>query len=101
MSNKPWDKLDPLDLMLRRAIPDGPETVGVQVVIRKVCGFEAFNIRPYHNYEHWGSGYEVEGGGVRARKEDLDDAIQVWAETLARFQAGGTLKPWERQQEKP
>ena len=78
MSDKKWSMLNPLDRELRQACVDGPKTEGVQVTIEKVCGFELFNTRPYHNYETWGSGYRVMGQGITVSREDLDDAVLDW-----------------------
>lgn len=58
--------LEPLDRRLREALPppngfEGKSASGIQVRIDKVCGFELFNTRPYHNHETWSDGYEVVG----------------------------------------
>ena len=50
---------------------------GVMLTIRFRRGFEIFNTRPYHNYEDWGDGYEIETyDGQKFVAEDLDDAIK-------------------------
>lgn len=86
MSNKGWDKINPLDRDLRKAFGAGMFT-GVKVRIEMVNGFELFNTRPYHNYETWSDGYQVtvysrdtDDPGkplVFAVAEDLDDAIAL------------------------
>lgn len=83
MTNKGWDKINPLDRDLRKAFGAGMST-GVKVKIEMINGFELFNTRPYHNYETWSDGYEItvystENGkpAAWARAEDLDDAIAL------------------------
>jgi len=66
VSDKPHASLDPLDRRLRDALPPPSgfthsSASGVQLRIDKVCGFELFNTRPYHNHETWSDGYEVVG----------------------------------------
>lgn len=78
MSNKPWDKIDPLDKLIRTTTNCGMED-GVVMKIEFISGFEKFNTRPYHNYETWSQGYRVEGRGVMVEREDLDDAVREWA----------------------
>ena len=87
MSNKGFDKLMQIDQELRRAFPVGPAQVKHPVTIRMVQGFEMFNTRPYHNYETWSTGWEIEGGGVGACEEDLDDALGVFLERLIAHRA--------------
>lgn len=60
MSDKPYDKLDNTDTILRVATPVGMED-GVKQVILRHCGFELYNTRPYHNYETWSDGYIIMG----------------------------------------
>ena len=86
MSNKPYSKIDPLDRMIRETARCGM-TNGVVVTIEFISGFELFNTRAYHNYEARSQGYRVTGKqgyrvtgkGVTVEREDLDDAIKVWA----------------------
>lgn len=100
MSNKPQAKLNELDLALRKAHP----VVGfcsnhTQCTIEKICGFELFNTRPYHNYETWSDGWRItaspESGVMDFRynrkgdkplmvqAEDLDDAVREYVEAAA------------------
>ena len=79
MSNKPYDKLDPVDALLRTTLPVGMFD-GTLLTIRMIMGFELFNTRPYHNYENWSTGYVVEGQGIIAKAEDLDDAVRFWVD---------------------
>lgn len=92
MPNKRFDQLNELDQILRRTTPIGMRDE-VDVTIRKITGFELFNTRPYHNYENWSDGYEIEGQGIKLRREDLDEAIKEWAkkvqESKADAQIGG------------
>lgn len=81
MSDKKWSEVSPLDKTIRRAARCGM-TEGVVVTIEFFSGFELFNTRPYHNYETWSQGYRVEGKGVKVEREDLDDAINEWAEQV-------------------
>ena len=75
MSNKPLDKLNPLDKRLRALFPVGMRS-SVDVEIRLVCGFELFNTRAYHNYETWSNGYQAWiDDKLVAEAEDLDDLI--------------------------
>ena len=90
MSNKVTSKLNPLDLLIRRTARCGM-TDGTVMTINFVSGFESFNTRPYHNYETWGQGYNVQGLGVRVAKEDLDDAVQEWARLVTAKREGQTL----------
>ena len=101
MSNKPWNKCDPLDRALKSLCPPGPANEGVQIRIELRCGFEAFNTRPYHNYETWGHGWTIDGLGVQVTQEDLDDAVRVFVERVSKLQAGDGLKPWERGMVRP
>jgi hypothetical protein len=82
MTNKEWDKVDPLDKAIRRALPSGNED-GIHLIIEYFSGFELFNTRPYHNYETWSSGYRVKGKGITVESEDLDDAIYLWIKKYA------------------
>lgn len=79
MSNKKWDKVDPLDKLIRLAAGCGNEPDGTVVTIEFIHGFELFNTRPYHNYDTWSQGYRVTGRGQSVEREDLDDAIKEWA----------------------
>lgn len=84
MSDKPRDRLNELDRLLRQAKPVvGFTSDHVQLTIEKVCGFELFNTRPYHNYETWSDGYRISDGEVRVQAEDLDDAVRLYAEVVA------------------
>jgi hypothetical protein len=85
VSDKPFNKLNVLDQQLRRATPVGMRTE-TDVTIQKICGFELFNTRPYHNYETWSTGYVVEGQGVRVSCEDLDDAVGRWCRVVEALQ---------------
>jgi hypothetical protein len=78
MSNKAHSKLNKLDQILRKLFPESM-TNGtiVQVKIEKICGFELFNTRPYHNYETWSDGYRITAGNTVVQAEDLDDAIYL------------------------
>jgi hypothetical protein len=78
MSDKPRDRLNELDLLIRDTIRPGMAE-GTLLIISFVSGFERFNTRPYHNYETWGQGYVVQEGSIRAEREDLDDALKTWA----------------------
>ena len=77
MSNKAWDKLNPLDQQIRRALPVGIDD-GVHLTIEFFSGFEKFNTRPYHNYDTWSDGYRVSDGKIKVEAEDLDDAIKLY-----------------------
>lgn len=85
MSDKPLDRLDQIDRDLRRAVPPCGWHGGikVQLTIEKVCGFELFNTRRYHNYETWADGWRVSDGTVTVEREDLDDAVRAWLEAHA------------------
>lgn len=86
MSDKPWDKLNELDQIIRRASRCGM-TEGDVVKITFISGFELFNTRPYHNYETWSQGYRVSGKGVTVEREDLDDAVKEWAAKVDALEA--------------
>lgn len=75
MSDKPRDKLNELDLMLRRAYPVGMRD-GKDITIEKRTGFELFNTRQYHNYETWSDGYYAYDDKYWVKAEDLDDCIR-------------------------
>lgn len=77
MPDKPFAQLGEIDRDLRRALPPSERT-GVQVTIEKLCGFELFNTRPYHNYETFSDGYRVYDDEVDVRAEDLDDAVSLF-----------------------
>jgi len=83
MSNKDWDKIWDADKYIRKLFPANPLTAPgsektVLATIEIVGGFEAFNTRPYHNYEDWGQGYRVSSQGIAVEAEDLDDALALW-----------------------
>jgi hypothetical protein len=80
MSNKDWKKLNRLDQLIRRTLRLGI-TSGTFLTIEYVYGFELFTSRPYHNYETWAGGYRVTDARhhITVEREDLDDALQVWA----------------------
>ena len=59
MSNKAWDKINPLDKLIRQTLRLGMDH-GTFLKIEFIYGFEMFNTRPYHNYETWSGGYRVE-----------------------------------------
>ncbi len=81
MSDKRWDQLNELDILIRRTAKCGMD-VGTIATIEFISGFELFNTRPYHNYETWSQGYRVSGRGVTVEKEDLDDAVKEWAKQV-------------------
>jgi hypothetical protein len=93
MSDKPLSKLDPLDILVRRTARCGM-TDGTVMRIEFVYGFEKFNTRAYHNYETWGQGWRVTGLGVRVEREDLDDAVKLWAEHVSLLRAGNKVPRW-------
>lgn len=88
MSDKSYSQLNEIDKILRDCFPvKGFCSNHVQVTIQKVCGFELFNTRPYHNYESWSDGYRIFLGDGTDKKlfveaEDLDDAMRKMAEKL-------------------
>ncbi len=92
MSDKPFDRLNPLDKRIRRAAHCGMD-MGVIATIEFFSGFELFNTRPYHNYETWSQGYRVKGRGVEVEREDLDDAVEEWARKVD--ERLKDIKPWE------
>lgn len=84
MSNKSWDKINPIDKQIRMLSPNVGMTnkcIEPQVIITLIRGFELFNTRNYHNYETWSDGYRIEllnsDGEIflRVEEEDLDDAL--------------------------
>jgi hypothetical protein len=101
VSDKPFKALNVLDQELRRANGIGMEE-GTKLIIKRICGFELFNTRPYHNYESWSDGYNIIGrldGQAMGReeaarvlfdhvtdrdqyvfvsREDLDDAVHAF-----------------------
>lgn len=105
LPNKTWDKLNPIDLDLRLVNSVGMED-GVKQLIVRVCGFELFNTRPYHNYETWSDGWHVFGRRdgkavpydqmweayrnrtrnkdiyILVSREDLDDAINEFIKSI-------------------
>lgn len=84
MSDKPREKLNSIDRDLRMAVPVvGFAPDHTQLVIEKICGFELFNTRRYHNYETWSDGWRVTRGSLTVKAEDLDDAVRLFVEALA------------------
>ncbi len=83
MSDKPLSKLNPLDILVRNTARCGM-TDGTVMRIEFISGFEKFNTRSYHNYETWAQGWRVTGLGIAVEREDLDDAVAVWAENVKR-----------------
>jgi len=87
MSDKPFSSLNIIDQTLRKITGSpSPDNTGTQIVIEKICGFEYFNTRPYHNYEDWGDGYAITMPNIilnwagnkrplQVEAEDLDDAV--------------------------
>ena len=88
--------LESLDRKLKRVAPVGPTTEGTQIRIELRCGFELFNTRPYHNYESWSHGWYIDGMGVHAEAEDLEQAVTLFVTRAQQAQDGEPLKPWER-----
>lgn len=80
MSDKPRERLNEIDRLLRRAVPTCMCSGTVQLTIEKVCGFEKFNTRRYHNYETWADGWRISDGTTTVEREDLDDAVKAWVE---------------------
>jgi len=95
MSDKAWDKINPLDKELRGAFKHGMFD-GTRCVIWMISGFELFNTRPYHNYENWAQGYCATDGRVFARAEDLDDCIAQFIAAAALTDEELAAKPWVR-----
>lgn len=90
MSNKYSNLLSREDQLLRQAYPASMSN-GVQVTIEKICGFELFNDRPYHNYETWSDGYRANDGLYKVEAEDLDDCVRLLCElNTGRIE----VKPW-------
>lgn len=90
MSNKYPNSLSKEDQLLRQAYPP-IQFSGVQVTIEKICGFELFNDRPYHNYETWSDGYRASDGFYKVEAEDLDDCVRL----LCALKTNKALvKPW-------
>lgn len=85
MSRKPWSDLSEVDRIIRKVKPPGMDD-GVHVTIEYFTGFELFNTSPYHNYETFSGGYRVTGLGFKAESEDLEDAVQAWAEMCKKGQ---------------
>lgn len=83
MSNKAWDKINPLDRLIQTTLKLGMDS-GTFLKIEYIYGFEMFNTRPYHNYETWSGGYRVtdERAGIVVESEDLDDALLLWKKQL-------------------
>lgn len=90
MSDKSRDKLNDIDIMLRKAYPTGMRE-SLDITIEKRTGFELFNTRPYHNYETWSDGYWAYDEKFSIRKEDLDDCIR----RICELRAGATPHVWE------
>ena len=88
MSDKPYSSLNKLDQILRDCFPvKGFCSDHIQVTIQKICGFELFNTRHYHNYESWSDGYRILLGDGSDKKifveaEDLDTAIDLLQQKL-------------------
>ena len=80
MSNKYPHALSKEDILLRKAYPPTMSSPTTQVTINKICGFELFNDRPYHNYETWSDGYSAEDDQFIVRAEDLDDCVRLLCE---------------------
>lgn len=90
MSNKNPYLISKEDQLLRQAYPPTMEN-RTQVTIEKVCGFELFNTRPYHNYETWSDGYRANDGYYKVEAEDLDDCVRL----LCELKTGKTaVQPW-------
>lgn len=78
MSRKPWLELCKPDQHIRMVSPPGMND-GTHVTIEYFTGFELFNTSPYHNHETFSGGYRVTGLGVTAEAEDMDEAVDAWA----------------------
>lgn len=77
-----------VDEEIRRLFPAGPvnapsASLVTLAVIEVIGGFEAFNTRPYHNYETWGQGYRVTAQGITVEAEYLEEALQQWKRKAA------------------
>lgn len=96
---EPWHKYqchghrNYVEKLLREYVPIGMRT-GLEVQIDFFIDFEAFNNRPYHNYETWAQGFRVRGKGVYASAENLEPAVEAWVAAYERLQRG-EAKPWE------
>ncbi len=49
---------------------------GVQMVIEYYSAFEAFNTRPYHNYESWGAGWRIRLIAKKERGFEQDIVVE-------------------------
>jgi hypothetical protein len=89
MSNKGLNQLMPLDREARAMFPAGPGLMtqtSNPIIITMLTGFELFNDRPYHNYETFSDGWQIETpllGGIKVRAEDLDDAWREFKRKVA------------------
>lgn len=90
MPDKKWEQLNPLDQLIRRTLSYLGMSDGSFLKIEYVYGFEKFNTRSYHNYDTWAGGYRVtdEVNNIRLEREDLDDAVQLWADLVVKVRAG-------------
>lgn len=79
MSNKDFQKLNSIDQSLRELFPIKPTaSTKVQLKIEKICGFELFNTRPYHNHETYSDGYRaIINDDIICESEDLDDLVST------------------------
>ena len=93
MSNKAWNRINPLDKLIRQTLSLGMYAGPPPLEIKFVYGFELFNTRPYHNYETWSGGYHVKDhvNDIFVIQEDLDDALNEWAALVAKVKAGEEL----------
>lgn len=71
--NRRFDQLTEIEQLIRRALPENVN--GDQLTITFFSGFEIFG-----HYETWGSGWRVEGYGVKVKSEYLNDAVEDWIE---------------------
>ena len=90
MSNKAWEKINPIDQLIRKTLSYLGMSDGSFLKIEYIYGFEKFNTRSYHNYDTWAGGYRVtdEVNNIRLEREDLDDALQEWSDLVKKVRAG-------------
>lgn len=98
MSNKTYTKINPLDTLIRQTLNLGMSDSNTYLQIEYLWGFELFNTRAYHNYETFSGGYRItdKHNDIRVQAEDLDDALQLWAEILTKIRAGEELNFLQR-----
>lgn len=87
-----WHR-NPIENLIRDTLGVGMYS-GDELECKFIIGFELFNTRPYHNYETWSQGWNIQGHGIKVAHEFLLAAVKEWCRLFNIAKDGGELNVW-------